>query len=119
MEVRLILIFRMFASVGPTCCQSCFLPGVSKLTDSSGAERSGNLAGGVFSPNRDARIINLCFTFAADRRRHPGGFSASRRLILSAIGWQKKEGLPLGRRRRTCQFSHSVHSTRFRESLIS
>lgn len=59
------------------------LPGVSWLTDSSGAERSGelriscataaapeelHLAAGVFSPSRVARIINLCITFPADRR---------------------------------------------------
>lgn len=78
-----------------------------------------HLAGGVFSPNRVARIINLCITFPADRRHHAGGFSASRRLISGAVGWQRKEASPLGSRRRTCQFSHSVQSTRFRESLIS
>lgn len=78
-----------------------------------------HLAGGVFSPNRVARIINLCITFPADRRQHAGGFSASRRLISGAVGWQRKEASPFGSRCRTCQFSHSVQSTRFRESLIS
>lgn len=74
------------ADFSDICRDRYFLP-----TDSSGAESSGevkisgataaapaepHLAGSVFSPNRVARIINLCVTFPADRRRHAGGFSA-------------------------------------------
>ena len=67
-----------------------------------------------------AWIINLYINFPADRKRHVDMSSVSHGdWSWVRWGWQRQEASQFGRRCHTCQFSHSVQSTRFRESLIS
>lgn len=71
--------------------------------------------------NRAARIINLYIDFPADEKAPCGcERGESRRLISSVDGMAEEgSGAAFGSGCCTCQFSHSVQSTRFRESLIS
>lgn len=81
----------------------------------------GKAASWLGGRNRAARVINLYIDFPADEKAPCGcERGESRRLISSVDGMAEEgSGAALGSGCCTCQFSHSVQSTRFRESLIS
>lgn len=86
--------------------------------NNSGGSKAASWLGGR---NRAARIINLYIDFPADEKAPCGcERGESRRLISSVDGMAEEgSGAAFGSGCCTCQFSHSVQSTRFRESLIS